>query len=75
MKRIVASVCPEKLGEVLESLYRTGVRGLTLFPAQGHDGETEPVEKVCRIRAGEQDEAAITPQLPYPPRAAGHSGG
>lgn len=117
MKLIVAIVRPEKLSDVLESLYRTEVRGLTLSHAQGHGGETEqvetyrgvtvkmdlqdkvrleigvsepfvertvqailgsahtgevgdgkvfvlPVEKVYRIRTGEQDEAAITPRLP-----------
>ncbi len=124
MKLIVAIVRPEKLGEVLEALYRIDVRGLTISNAQGHGGETEqvetyrgmtvkmnlqekvrleigvsepfvnrtvqailgsahtgevgdgkvfvvPVEKVYRIRTGEQDEAAITPQLPDRGAASG----
>ena len=114
MKLIVAIVRPEKLGDVLESLFRAEVRGLTLHRVQGHGGETEqvetyrgttvkmelsdkirleigvsdhfveptvnailaaartgevgdgkvfvlPVEKVYRIRTGEEDQAAVTP--------------
>ena len=44
MKLVVAIVRPEKLGEVLESLYRAEVRGLTLHRVQGHGGEMERVE-------------------------------
>ena len=44
MKLVVAVVRPEKLTEVLESLYRAEVRGLTLHRVQGHGGETERVE-------------------------------
>jgi nitrogen regulatory protein P-II 1 len=44
MKLIVAIVRPEKLGEVLEALYRIDVRGLTISSVQGHGGETEQVE-------------------------------
>lgn len=114
MKLVVAVVRPEKLNDVLESLYRAEVRGLTLHRVQGHGGETEhvetyrgttvkmdlsekvrleigvsdhfvkptveailraartgevgdgkvfvlPVEKVYRIRTGEEDQAAVTP--------------
>jgi nitrogen regulatory protein P-II 1 len=114
MKLVVAIVRPEKLGDVLESLFRAEVRGLTLHRVQGHGGETEqvetyrgttvkmelsdkvrleigvsdhfveptvnailraahtgevgdgkifvlPVEKVYRIRTGEEDQAAVTP--------------
>ena len=117
MKLIVAIVRPEKLGEVLEALFRADVRGLTVCGVQGHGGEMEqvetyrgvtvkmelhdkvrleigvseafvqpavqailkaartgevgdgkvfvlPVEKVFRIRTGEQDEEADTPQDP-----------
>jgi nitrogen regulatory protein P-II 1 len=117
MKLIVAIVRPEKLGEVLEALFRADVRGLTVSGVQGHGGEMEqvetyrgvtvkmelhdkvrleigvseafvqpaveailraartgevgdgkvfvlPVEKVFRIRTGEQDEEAVTPQDP-----------
>jgi nitrogen regulatory protein P-II 1 len=114
MKLVVAVVRPEKLSEVLESLFRAEVRGLTISRVQGHGGETErvetyrgttvkmelsekvrleigvsdhfveptvkailgaaqtglvgdgkifvlPVEKVYRIRTGEEDQAAVTP--------------
>jgi nitrogen regulatory protein P-II 1 len=118
MKLVVAIVRPEKLSAVLESLFRSEVRGLTLSRVQGHGGETEhvetyrgttvkmelsekvrleigvsdhfveptvkailasartgevgdgkifvvPVEKVYRIRSGEEDQAAVTP-VPEP---------
>lgn len=111
---MVAIVRPDKLNEVLESLFRAEVRGLTLQRVQGHGGETErvetyrgttvkmelsekvrieigvsdhfvrptveailrsartgavgdgkvfvlPVEKVYRIRTGEEDQMAVTP--------------
>ena len=114
MKLVVAIVRPEKLGEVLEALFRAEVRGLTISRVQGHGGETErvetyrgtrvkmelsekvrleigvsdhfveptveaivrgartgqvgdgkifvlPVEKVVRIRTGEEDQEAVTP--------------
>jgi nitrogen regulatory protein P-II 1 len=117
MKLIVAIVRPEKLGDVLEALFRADIRGLTVAGVQGHGGEMEqvetyrgvtvkmelhekvrleigvsepfvdrtveailrsartgdvgdgkvfvlPVEKVYRIRTGEQDEEAVTPQDP-----------
>jgi nitrogen regulatory protein P-II 1 len=44
MKLIVAIIRPEKLGEVLEALYRAEVRGLTVSGVQGHGGEMEEVE-------------------------------
>jgi nitrogen regulatory protein P-II 1 len=44
LKLVVAIVRPEKLGDVLESLYRAEVRGLTLHHVQGHGGEMEHVE-------------------------------
>jgi len=114
LKLVVAIIRPEKLNEVLEALYATEVRGLTISRVQGHGGETEhvetyrgttvkmdlaekvrleigvsdhfvvptvrailstartgevgdgkvfvlPVEKVWRIRTGEEDQAAVTP--------------
>jgi nitrogen regulatory protein P-II 1 len=110
----VAVVRPDKLNDVLESLFRAEVRGLTLQRVQGHGGETErvetyrgttvkmelsekvrieigvsdhfvrptveailrsartgavgdgkvfvlPLEKVYRIRTGEEDQMAVTP--------------
>jgi nitrogen regulatory protein P-II 1 len=44
LKLVVAIVRPEKLGDVLESLYRAEVRGLTIHRVQGHGGEMEHVE-------------------------------
>lgn len=114
MKIIVAIIRPERLGAVLESLFKAEVRGLSISRVQGHGGETEevetyrgttvkmslhdkirveigvsapfveptvqailraartgevgdgkifvvPVEKVYRIRTGEEDVAAVTP--------------
>jgi nitrogen regulatory protein P-II 1 len=117
MKLVVAIVRPDKLGDVLEALFRAEVRGLTIGRIQGHGGETEhvetyrgttvrmelsekvrieigvsdhfveptvqailnaartgevgdgkvfvlPVEKVYRIRTGEEDQSAVTPLFP-----------
>jgi len=114
MKLITAIVRREKIGDVLEALFRAEVRGLTLQRVRGHGGEREqvetyrgttvkmeltdkirldigvsepfveptvqailksartgevgdgkifvvPVEKVYRIRTGEEDVAAVTP--------------
>ncbi len=114
MKLVTAIIRPEKLNEVLESLFRANVAGLTISRVHGHGGETErvetyrgttvkmeltekvrleigvsdhfveptveaimnaartgdvgdgkifviPVERVYRIRTGEQDRAAVTP--------------
>src|SRR3954463_467662 len=44
MKLIVAIIRPDRLNEVLEALYRTDVRGLTVSRVLGHGGETERVE-------------------------------
>jgi nitrogen regulatory protein P-II 1 len=119
MKLVVAVVRPDKLGDVLEALFRAEVRGLTIGRIQGHGGETEhvetyrgttvrmelsekvrieigvsdhfveptvqailasartgevgdgkifvlPVEKVYRIRTGEEDQSAVTPLFPTP---------
>jgi nitrogen regulatory protein P-II 1 len=114
MKLVVAIVRPERVGAVLEQLFKAEVQGLTISRAQGHGGEVEhvetyrgttvkmelsekvrfeigvsdhfveptvaavlrgartgdvgdgkifvlPVEKVYRIRTGEEDQAAVTP--------------
>ena len=44
MRLVVAIVRPEKVGDVLEALFRAEVRGLTISRVQGHGGETERVE-------------------------------
>ena len=43
MKLIVAIIRPDKLTDVLEALFTSEVRGLTISRAQGHGGETEQV--------------------------------
>src|SRR5687768_1030399 len=116
MKLVVAIVRPEKLNDILEALFRSEVRGLSISRVQGHGGELErvqtyrgttvkmelqekvrleigvsdhfvqptvrailsaartgevgdgkifvvPVEAVYRIRTGETDESAVTPEL------------
>lgn len=115
MKLVIGIVRPEKTNDVLMSLYRAEVRGLSISRVQGHGGETErvetyrgttvkmgladkvrfeiavsddfvdatvdalvegartgdvgdgkifvvPLERVVRIRSGEADTAAVTPQ-------------
>lgn len=115
MKLIVAIIRPEKLNDVLEALFDTDVRGITVERVEGHGGEFEqvetyrgatvkmelrdkvrfeigvsepfvertvqvileaartgevgdgkvfvlPVEHVYRIRTGERDELAVTPE-------------
>ena len=44
MKLIVAIIRPDKLNDVLESLYRAEVKGLTVTRVLGHGGETDRVE-------------------------------
>lgn len=119
MKLISAIIRPSKLNDVLEALFRSDVRGLTITRCMGHGGETEqvetyrgttvkmelvekvrldigvsnafvdptveavaraartgevgdgkvfvvPVERVVRIRTGEEDQAAVTPADPQP---------
>jgi nitrogen regulatory protein P-II 1 len=44
VKLVVAIVRPDKLADVLESLFRAEVRGLTISRVQGHGGETDRVE-------------------------------
>jgi nitrogen regulatory protein P-II 1 len=44
MKLIVAIIRPDCLHDVLERLYRSEVRGLTVSRVLGHGGETEEVE-------------------------------
>jgi nitrogen regulatory protein P-II 1 len=44
MKLIVAIIRPDRLNDVLESLYRAEVKGLTVSRVLGHGGETDAVE-------------------------------
>jgi nitrogen regulatory protein P-II 1 len=115
MKLVIGIVRPEKTNDVLEALYRSDVRGLSVSKVQGHGGEIDrvetyrgtrvsmgmadkvrfeiavsdefvdatiealcdgartgevgdgkifvvPLERVVRIRSGETDNAAVTPE-------------
>jgi len=44
MKLVIGIVRPEKANDVLESLYRAEVRGVTISRVQGHGGELDRVE-------------------------------
>ncbi len=44
MKLVIGIVRPEKANEVLDSLYRADVRGVSMSRVQGHGGELERVE-------------------------------
>ena len=44
MKLVIGIVRPEKANDVLESLYRADVRGVSMSRVQGHGGELERVE-------------------------------
>ena len=114
MKLVSAIIRKEKLNDVLEALFESGIHGVTVAPVRGHGGEAEtvqtyrgttvkmelaekirldialtlpfletavatilrsartgevgdgkvfvmPLEKVYRIRTGEEDETAVTP--------------
>jgi nitrogen regulatory protein P-II 1 len=44
VKLVIGIVRPEKANDVLESLYRAEVRGVSMSRVQGHGGELERVE-------------------------------
>jgi nitrogen regulatory protein P-II 1 len=44
VKLVIAIVRPDKANDVLESLYRADVRGVSMSRVQGHGGELERVE-------------------------------
>ena len=44
MKLVIGIVRPEKANDVLESLYRADVTGISMSRVQGHGGERERVE-------------------------------
>jgi nitrogen regulatory protein PII len=44
VKLVIGIVRPERTNDVLEALYRTEVRGLSLSRVQGHGGELDRVE-------------------------------
>ena len=61
MKLIVAVIRPEKLPDVLETLYRMDVTGLTATRIQGHGGELERVEtyRGTTVRMNLQDKVRL----------------
>jgi nitrogen regulatory protein P-II 1 len=44
MKLVIGIVRPERANDVLEALYRTEVRGISLSRVEGHGGELDRVE-------------------------------
>ena len=44
MKLVIGIVRPERANDVLEALYRSEVRGVSMTRVQGHGGELERVE-------------------------------
>lgn len=44
MKLVIGIVRPEKANDVLESLYRADIRGISMSRVQGHGGELERAE-------------------------------
>ena len=44
MKLVIGIVRPERANDVLESLYRSEVRGISMSRVQGHGGELDRVE-------------------------------
>ena len=44
MKLVIGIVRPEKANDVLESLYRADIRGVSMSRVQGHGGELDKVE-------------------------------
>ncbi len=44
MKLVIGIVRPEKANDVLETLYRAEVRGISMSKVQGHGGELDRVE-------------------------------
>ncbi len=54
MKLVVGIVRPEKANDVLESLYRAEIRGVSISRVQGHGGELDRVEtyRGTRVQMG-----------------------
>lgn len=54
MKLVIGIVRPEKANDVLESLYRAEVRGLSISRVEGHGGELDRVEtyRGTRVKIG-----------------------
>lgn len=61
MKLIIAVIRPDRLNDVLEALYRSEVRGLTVSRVMGHGGETERVENYrgTTVKMGLQEKVRL----------------
>jgi nitrogen regulatory protein P-II 1 len=57
LKLVIGIVRPEVANDVLETLYRTEVRGLSVSRVQGHGGELDRVEtyRGSRVQVGLED--------------------
>ena len=81
MKLVIGIVRPEKANDVLESLYRAEVRGVSLSRVQGHGGELDRVETYrgttvqMRLADKVRFEIAVSDQFVDPTIAALCEGG
>ena len=81
MKLVVGIVRPEKANDVLESLYRAEVRGVSISRIQGHGGELDRVEtyRGTTVKMGLSDkvrfEIAVSDEFVEPALDALRSGG
>jgi nitrogen regulatory protein P-II 1 len=81
VKLVIGIVRPEKANDVLESLYRADVRGISMSRVQGHGGELERVEtyRGTTVQMGLSDkvrfEIAVTDEFVEPTIAALCEGG
>lgn len=59
MKLVIGIVRPEKANDVLESLYKANVQGVSISRVQGHGGELERVEtyRGTRVQMGLSEKA------------------
>jgi nitrogen regulatory protein P-II 1 len=78
---VIGIVRPEKANDVLESLYRADVRGISMSRVQGHGGELERVEtyRGTTVQMGLSDkvrfEIAVSDEFVEPTVAALCEGG
>jgi nitrogen regulatory protein P-II 1 len=61
LKLVIGIVRPEKANDVLESLYRAEVRGVSISRVQGHGGELERVEtyRGTTVQMGMEDKVRV----------------
>jgi nitrogen regulatory protein P-II 1 len=76
VKLVIGIVRPERANEVLESLYKAEVRGVSMSRIQGHGGELERVEtyRGTTVQVGLEDkvrfEIAVSEEFVEPTVAA-----